>query len=214
MNFATLTLLFFVYHSEAALKQSMEAYFHHRIKTSNSEFISCFFSLLTLYLIIWSLYLYLNNSFSLSHHSELIYCNFDFFLTILSVRETPQSQSSAPTITRSQSPDYWFPAPATAHQAPPYQGSLHTRSASGLLFTTWLTNATNLCVRTGQFPLVPPAILPSIIRHTALAHLQEKRLSVSCKTYKGLSSALQTCVISSEHLILSSFPLQHRPPLL
>ncbi len=156
MNFATLTLLFFVYHSEAALKQSMEAYFHHRIKTSNSEFISCFFSLLTLYLIIWSLYLYLNNSFSLSHHSELIYCNFDFFLTILSVRETPQSlqspQSSAPTITRSQSPDYWFPAPATAHQAPPYQGSLHTRSTSGLLFTTWLTNATNLCVRTFQFP--------------------------------------------------------------
>ncbi len=37
----------------------------------------------------------------------------------------------------------WFPAPATANLAPLYQGSLHTRSSSGLPFTTlnstWLT---------------------------------------------------------------------------
>ncbi len=50
----------------------------------------------------------------------------------------------------------WFPAPAATHQATLYQHSLHTRSSSSLPFTTpnstWLTNATNLCVLTFQFP--------------------------------------------------------------
>lgn len=98
------------------------------------------------------------------------------------VRETSQSpQSSAPTFTRSQSPDYGFPAPATAHQAPLYQGSLHTRSLSGLPFTTpncsWLSNHLTCVYLPSSSPRVssdPPVLFPFIILPTALALLQTK----------------------------------------
>ncbi len=52
----------------------------------------------------------------------------------------------------------------------------------------------------------PPVLIPFVIRHTALAFLQRKRLSVSCKTYKGLSSVfLFTCHFSHRSLSLLLF---------
>ncbi len=97
------------------------------------------------------------------------------------VRETSQSpQTSAPTFTRSKSPDYGFPAPATAHQAPLYQGSLTPRSSSvyrSLPRTVPDSQSTNLCVLTFQFPsclLRSSCVFPFVILPTALALLQTK----------------------------------------
>ncbi len=110
------------------------------------------------------------------------------------VRETSQSpQSSVPTITRSQSPDYWFPPPATAHQAPLYQGSLHTCSSSGLPFTTLngtrLSDVTYMRVLTIQSTLLQRCSRSS--SDTLLWLTYKERDSDSNKTYQILSSSFQ-----------------------
>ncbi len=78
--------------------------------------------------------------------------------------------------------------------------TVHKRSLSGLPFTTpnctWLSDDTNLCVLTFQSPCYSSdshALLPFILGHSALAHLQRKRLRLQ-QDVPNIIFIISTCL--------------------